>query len=78
MRVAAVVDRQEAAVLGVEDEEQATEEDERRVAHLVERRRGRRRGDGFGERGEDEAEDQLRQVARDPFFIERPWSSAIR
>ena len=67
--VPSVVDRQQAAVLGVKNEQQAVEKDQRGVAHVLQRRRRRGCGDGLRERRKDKAENLVRQVAGDPLLV---------
>ena len=65
-----VVHRQQAAVLGVEDEQQPVEQDQRRVPHLAERGVAGAGGDGADERREHLAEDDFREVGGDLLFEE--------
>ena len=76
--VARVVHGQQAAVLGIEDEQQPVQQHERGVAHLGQGRVWRRGGDCTGQVGEDLLEHQLRQVGGDALLeIARPLYGAL-
>ena len=66
--VAGVVDGEQAPVLGVEQEEQPVEEDQRRLARLREIRPLRVR-EGLHELGEDPLEDHAGEVLRDLLLV---------
>ena len=68
--VARVPHREKTAILGVEEEQEAVERDQRRLAHFGQRRGGRGGGDGPGERRKHPLENQPRDVRGDPLLVE--------
>ena len=68
--VTRVAHRKQVAVLGVQYEQQAVEDDQGGVAHLSERRVRRLVSDGASEFREDTAEYQIGQVGGDPLLVE--------
>ena len=75
--VARVADGQQVAVLGVEDEEEAVEQDERGLAHLRQRRVRRGGGDGAGELREDPLEDLGGEIAGDALLVEAAFVDGV-
>ena len=75
--VARVADGQQVAVLGVEDEEQAVEQDQRGLAHLRQRRVRRGGGDGAGELREDPLEDLGGEIAGDALLVEAAFVDGV-
>ena len=68
--VALVADRQQVAVLGIEDEQQPVEQDQRGLAHFEQGRLRRGSGDRTGELGEDLTEDQLGEIGGNALLVE--------
>ena len=75
--IARVAHGQQVAVFGIEDEEEAVEENQNGLAHVRQRGLWRGGGDGAGQSGKDLAEDQLRKIRSDAFFVESPRAAGI-
>ena len=67
--VARIADRQKVAVLGIEDKQEAIEEDQGGLAHLRQRGLGRGCCDGAGKLGKDLAEDQSGKAGGNAFLV---------
>ena len=74
--VAAVVDRQQVAVLGVEEEEEAVEEDERGLADIVQLCAATG-GEGADQGGIDVVEDDAGKVIRDLLLVAAAFGEGI-
>ena len=74
--VAAVVDGQQVAVLGVEEEEEAVEEDERGLAHVFQFG-ATFAGEGANQGGIDAFEDDAGEVLRDLLFVAAAFGEGV-
>ena len=68
--IAYIADRQQVAVLGIEDEEETVEKNQGGFAHFRQRRRGRGGCDGAGKPRKNLAEDQTGKARGDTLFVE--------